>query len=197
MGNTDINEENMSNENMSNEHMNDEKKRETNETQQLGVNEPVFTPFNLFLLLAYVLTWTLMSLLVRASRTGNKYNYDSMSVVLLIGTAKLFISLGLTVYLGKMDELISNWREGVNFAVPAFIYTLFNNLMFVSLVFFDPATYRVLINLRIFWSGLLSQIFLKRQLGIRKWCALMLLIFGCSVTALNDFHVTQILPCFM
>ena len=74
------------------------------------------------------------------------------------------------------------WRMGVYFAVPAFIYALYNTLFFLNLQvckavrllllytnvrylvvclvtqYFDPVSYRVLINIRILWSGLLFQV---------------------------------------
>ena len=80
---------------------------------------------------------------------------------------------------------------GIYFAVPAFIYTLYNSLFFFNLIHFDPVSYRVLINMRILWSGILFQIFFSKRLGWQKWFALFLLMLGCAVNQLTpDFQLT-------
>eukprot|EP01094_Clydonella_sp_ATCC50884_P029911 TRINITY_DN9554_c0_g1_i1.p1 TRINITY_DN9554_c0_g1~~TRINITY_DN9554_c0_g1_i1.p1 ORF type:complete len:280 (+),score=92.79 TRINITY_DN9554_c0_g1_i1:355-1194(+) len=80
---------------------------------------------------------------------------------------------------------------GVYFAVPAFIYTLYNSLFFFNLIHFDPVSYRVLINMRIIWSGVLFQVFFAKSLGWKRWIALFLLMVGCAVNQLTpDFELT-------
>jgi hypothetical protein len=39
---------------------------------------------------------------------------------------------------GQIQSFASEWRAGVWFAVPAFIYTLYNWLLYLNLVYFDP-----------------------------------------------------------
>ncbi len=98
--------------------------------------------------------------------------------------------------LGKLFAYAS--KSGVYFAAPALLYTIYNNLMFINLTNFNPPTYRILINLRILWSGLLASTFLKHSIGLRKWIALILLMFGCSVTAFTyGVQAVSMVPLFL
>lgn len=45
---------------------------------------------------------------------------------------------GTTDVVGQIQSFASEWRAGVWFAVPAFIYTLYNWLLYLNLVYFDP-----------------------------------------------------------
>jgi hypothetical protein len=49
-------------------------------------------------------------------------------------------------------------KVGWLWSVPAFLYCVYNRLMFTNLTFFEPATYRLLMNQRLIWSGILSQV---------------------------------------
>jgi len=83
------------------------------------------------------------------------------------------------------------WRMGIYFAVPALIYGVYNSLFFLNLTFFDPVSYRVLINMRILWSGLLFQFFFSKRLGLLKWGGLVLLMLGCVINQFDsNFHIS-------
>jgi drug/metabolite transporter (DMT)-like permease len=84
------------------------------------------------------------------------------------------------------DLVLDNWSVGKYFAVPAIIYALYNSFFYLNMTFFDPVAYRVLINIRILWSGLLVQISFKRRLGVRRWFALALLALGCAVNQMGE-----------
>lgn len=86
---------------------------------------------------------------------------------------------------------------GVYYAVPAFIYTLYNSLFFLNLRFFDPVSYRVLINMRVLFSGVLFQIIFSRQLGLLKWIALVLLMVACAVNQLDENLHLEVRPIYI
>ena len=80
---------------------------------------------------------------------------------------------------------------GIYFAVPAFLYMIYNWLSFVNLNLFDPASFKVLINMRILFSAVLFQLFFSRSLGWTKWVALVLLMIGCAVNQIEgDLNLT-------
>lgn len=150
---------------------------------------------NLLLFALHIGLWTLWTLLIRGSRPddSDSYAYDAVTVVLLTETVKFILSI--VFHFGPLDPnqwlqeattITQQWNMGVYFAVPAFIYTLYNSLFFLNLVYFDPVSYRVLINMRILWSGVLFQIFFNKQLGARKWFALTLLMIGCAINQIGE-----------
>lgn len=51
-----------------------------------------------------------------------------------------------------------------HYIIPAMLYTLYNNLAFVSLANFDPTTYMILLQLRIVFVGIAFQVSLVSKL---------------------------------
>ncbi|KPA75127.1 putative nucleotide sugar transporter [Leptomonas pyrrhocoris] len=70
------------------------------------------------------------------------------------------------------------WREGLPYAVPSFLYAVYNNLTFINLNVFDAGTYQVFMQMRILFTGVLFSILLHQALSLRKWGALILLMVG-------------------
>jgi hypothetical protein len=97
----------------------------------------------------------------------------------------------------EVKNIASQVHMGMYFAVPALVYTVYNSLFFLNLVFFDPVSFRVLINIRILWSGLLYQFFFKQQLGTRKWIALGVLAIGCAVNQIKDNWEMETNPLYL
>jgi len=138
--------------------------------------------------------WTLWTLMIRHSRDeqGN-YPYSFVGVILLTELTKLFfccvfqfVGQSLTHIIADLRKIVSNFHEGIYFAVPAFIYGLYNALFYLNLIFFDPVSYRVLINLRILWSGVLFQIIFRKRLSLQRWVALFLLLVGCAINQIGE-----------
>ena len=67
------------------------------------------------------------------------------------------------------ESLSSKWAVAKFFAIPSAIYTLYNALAFVNLRLLEPATYRVLINVKIITSGLLFQYVFGKVLGVKQY----------------------------
>eukprot|EP01006_Ploeotia_vitrea_P003124 TRINITY_DN11113_c0_g1_i1.p1 TRINITY_DN11113_c0_g1~~TRINITY_DN11113_c0_g1_i1.p1 ORF type:complete len:382 (-),score=189.32 TRINITY_DN11113_c0_g1_i1:67-1158(-) len=145
----------------------------------------------------YVLMWGIQSLLIKSSKGPNgEYPYEILSVTLMIELCKLVCALLYYLTCLPNDErgqpydlntLFSKWRAGRYFVVPAGIYCFYNALQFVNLRVMSPSTYRVLINIRIIFSGLLFQQFFDKRLSPKQWVALVLLIIGCGVEQLGSF----------
>jgi UDP-sugar transporter A1/2/3 len=158
------------------------------------VREPLFTRTNVFLFVMHIGMWTTWTLLIKSAKdeTG-AYPFDIVTVVLMMELYKIILTMsfhcymaGTTDVVGQAQAIAGEWRAGIWFAVPAFIYTLYNWLLYLNLVYFDPVSYRVLINMRILFSGLLVTFCFGKRLGTVKWLALVLLAFGCAVNQIGD-----------
>ena len=100
----------------------------------------------------------------------------------------------------KVESLRDNAAVGAYFAIPSLVYLVYNGLSFINLRLLEPGTYRVLINSRIIFSGLLLQWFFQIQLSRRQWMGIALLVSACIVEQSGSFQVDagmvlSILPC--
>ena len=73
-------------------------------------------------------------------------------------------------------------RQCVRSGVPALLYLVQNNLVFLALNRVDAPTFQVLYQSKIVLTALLSVVILGRKLGARQWVAVLLLTIGVVVT---------------
>ncbi|XP_055680466.1 UDP-galactose transporter senju [Lutzomyia longipalpis] len=143
-----------------------------------------------FIFTSYIALFVSQGILVTASQNeNNKYNFNTVTAVLLTELLKLIVSACLYC---KDNPLKSLWREVISgskvivlYFVPAFLYCLYNNLAFVNLSKFDPTTYYLLLQFRVVITGILFQIIFKKYLSRRQWFSLLLLTVGCMVKQMN------------
>ncbi|XP_034039860.1 UDP-N-acetylglucosamine transporter-like isoform X2 [Thalassophryne amazonica] len=140
-----------------------------------------------------VLQTTSLVLTMRYSRTikeeGPRYLASSAVVSaevlkILICTLLVFrdsnFSVWATIYLLK-EEIVDNRFDTMKLAVPAGIYTLQNNLLYVALSNLDAATYQVTYQLKILTTALFTVCMLGRSLNWNQWVSLLLLMAGVTV----------------
>jgi len=132
----------------------------------------------------YVTLWTSSHLLVYSSRLSSAPSYNATSVVLLTETVKLILAASMYVaYDGSLREMIRVASKEVRvlllYGIPALLYAMYNNLLFINLASFDPGTYNVLIQLKIALTGVLYQILFSKQLNRNQWAAILLITLGC------------------
>jgi len=157
-------------------------------------------------ILIYVAMWCIHSLLIKCSQlptpdplTGSKYSYDIWVTALNTELLKLGLSI---VYLCFRKESVNGPVQALKdlyamshlakwFIVPAVIYCVANVLMFINLRLVAVPTYRVLINARVVFSGLLLQRFFHKKLTHLQWVALGILILGCTLEQLGSFSLEQ------
>jgi UDP-sugar transporter A1/2/3 len=70
------------------------------------------------------------------------------------------------------------------YPIPAALYLVKNLLQYHIFLYMEPPSYQILKNLNIISTGILYQIFLKKNLNALQWSALLLLSLGCAVTQL-------------
>ena len=73
---------------------------------------------------------------------------------------------------------LESFRVSLLYAVPALLYTVDNNLIFLILEYLDPAEMSILWNFKIVTTAVLFRIFFGRSLSLLKWAAVLLLFFG-------------------
>lgn len=78
-------------------------------------------------------------------------------------------------------EIIQKPIETMKLLIPAGLYTLQNNLLFIALSNLDAATYQVTYQLKILTTALFSVLMLGKKLDSFKWVSLFLLMLGVSL----------------
>lgn len=81
-------------------------------------------------------------------------------------------------------QFVMNPKEAAKVAAPALLYTLQNNLIFVSISNLSGAVYQVTYQLKILTTAVLSVLLLGRHLGCAKWSALGILTVGVALIQL-------------
>uniref|UniRef100_A0A3Q2VVK3 Solute carrier family 35 member A3b n=1 Tax=Haplochromis burtoni TaxID=8153 RepID=A0A3Q2VVK3_HAPBU len=142
-----------------------------------------------------VLQTTLLVLTMRYSRTlkENGPRYLASSAVVSAEVLKIFMCT-LLIFSENSDltamyellnkEILNKPVELVKLAVPAGIYTLQNNLLYVALSNLDAATYQVTYQLKILTTALFSVSMLGKKLGSYQWLSLLFLMAGVTLVQL-------------
>ncbi|CAL8281103.1 unnamed protein product [Lota lota] len=79
------------------------------------------------------------------------------------------------------EEIVSKPLDTLKLAIPAGIYTLQNNLLYVALSNLDAATYQVTYQLKILTTALFSVSMLGRRLDLYQWISLVILMAGVAL----------------
>jgi drug/metabolite transporter (DMT)-like permease len=153
----------------------------------------------------YVGIWVCNTMLIKRAQSTTGYNFDIFAAVLSTEATKFVLMfLYYSLYEGAtpsvsntIDTLKQHSSLGLKYAAPAAVYSIYNSLIYINLLAFDPGVYRVLINIRVVTSGILFQIFFNRQLGQQRWIALMILTAGCIVCRLDSFQLDSMWPLFV
>eukprot|EP01053_Blabericola_migrator_P003662 Blabericola_migrator_1__3661@NODE_2098_length_3279_cov_78_729763_g1329_i0_p1_GENE_NODE_2098_length_3279_cov_78_729763_g1329_i0NODE_2098_length_3279_cov_78_729763_g1329_i0_p1_ORF_typecomplete_len396_score56_05Nuc_sug_transp/PF04142_15/8_2e101CRTlike/PF08627_10/1_4e17CRTlike/PF08627_10/98TPT/PF03151_16/6_4e11UAA/PF08449_11/6_5e02UAA/PF08449_11/1_7e10SLC35F/PF06027_12/5_5e10PUNUT/PF16913_5/9_6e06PUNUT/PF16913_5/1_1e03EamA/PF00892_20/8_5e02EamA/PF00892_20/3_8e05EamA/PF00892_20/7_2TMEM234/PF10639_9/2 len=132
-------------------------------------------------------------LALRVSRTvgASSVKYLNTTAVFISEVIKLLGSFALVVYElnGRLftaiqqvhSEIICKPGETLKVGVPALLYALQNNLLFIALSNMSPATYQVTYQLKILSTAVLSVLILKKWLSIDKWASLIMLTAGVAL----------------
>jgi len=141
------------------------------------------------------------SLLVTASKDKrSNYNYDPATVVLTTEAFKLFIAMGLYVHERSSLEASQRkpWTQDVDrrvallYSVPALLYAIQNNIVFLALLYLAPPTFELFSNLKIVTTAIVFYLALRRPLTSIQWTAVLLLFLG---TVLGQLPSPSAAPC--
>lgn len=139
------------------------------------------SPFKITLFVFYVFMWALQGILVH--RANKNVKFESSSIVLIQELFKLIISVSLfRLNDGPISSFIRQVSGNLNlcmwYFVPAVLYAIYNNLTFLGLSLFDPATYFVLMQFRIVLTGLISIMLLGKIISKDQWIGLVVVMIG-------------------
>lgn len=145
-------------------------------------------------LVLLILQTTSLVLVMRYSRTvetPGTQRYLSSTAVVCAEIMKLITCLFLVLHQNnyKLDrffaelknEIYSKPSENIKVSIPAGLYTIQNNLLFVALSNLDAATYQVTYQLKILTTALFSVLMLSKKLDQNKWTSLVMLMVGVSL----------------
>ncbi|GLT53658.1 hypothetical protein SLA2020_269150 [Shorea laevis] len=86
----------------------------------------------------------------------------------------------------SLSTFVQAARNNVLLAVPALLYAINNYLKFIMQLYFNPATVKMLSNLKVLVIAILLRIIMRRRFSIIQWEALALLLIGISVNHLKS-----------
>ena len=154
-------------------------------------------------LLVYILTGAANSLLVKRSQIllpdGTRhYAYEPVAVTSCVTLSKLalttlyvlFVQHPTTPLTTTLTALSTRRASFPLFFIPAGLYFLFDTLAFFNLQLVQPATFRLLINLKVLFSGLLLYLIIGQRLTVQQWVALLILVVACGVEQIDSFDTT-------
>ena len=76
--------------------------------------------------------------------------------------------------------------------MPAFLYTLQSNVLYIALSNLDPAFFQVLYQLKILTTALFSITLLGRKITAGQWGSLLVLTSGVALVVLAQHRATQL-----
>eukprot|EP00268_Persea_americana_P062594 TRINITY_DN803_c0_g1_i7.p1 TRINITY_DN803_c0_g1~~TRINITY_DN803_c0_g1_i7.p1 ORF type:complete len:315 (+),score=40.77 TRINITY_DN803_c0_g1_i7:167-1111(+) len=86
----------------------------------------------------------------------------------------------------SVSTFVQAARNNVLLAVPALLYAINNYLKFIMQLYFNPATVKMLSNLKVLVIAVLLKLVMRRRFSIIQWEALVLLLIGISVNQLKS-----------
>merc|ERR1712086_596522 len=111
--------------------------------------------------------------------------------ILLMELLKLLVSAkGLTDAMGTDGAIAAlkavEPKDFLMFGVPGLLYAFNNNLEIMALNYMDPATNRLLNNLKIPSTAIIFQIFMAKTISKNQWIALGMLLVGSCLASLSN-----------
>ncbi|XP_073048742.1 CMP-sialic acid transporter 5-like isoform X1 [Primulina eburnea] len=138
----------------------------------------------------------LQPILVYMSKVDGKFLFSPISVNFLTEITKVVFAILMLVLqtrrqkvgekpLLSISTFIQAARSNVLLAVPALLYAINNYLKFIMQLYFNPATVKMLSNLKVLVIAVLLKIVMKRRFSVIQWEALALLLIGITINQLR------------
>jgi len=123
---------------------------------------------------------------MRYSRMPGQPRYLSSTAVVFAEALKLLASFGVLAWqqgLGGAATTVWNglvlaWRDTLLVGVPAMLYLVQNNLLYMATTHLDAATCQVAYQLKLLTTAFFTVTLLKRHISTRRWLALGILFCG-------------------
>ncbi|ESP02805.1 hypothetical protein LOTGIDRAFT_212314 [Lottia gigantea] len=148
---------------------------------------------------SYIALFVNQGILVTASKDEkNNYSYNTTTVIILTEFFKCFAFV--LMYLKNngsrefLNELKNNGQALLLYFVPAVLYSVYNNLSFINLSYYDPTTYFLLLQFKTVLTGIVFQILFSKKLSKLQWFSLILLTFGCILKEVRHSYKSSLNP---
>lgn len=139
----------------------------------------------------------LQPVLVFMSKVDGKFKFSPVSVNFLTEATKVVFAIIMLLVQARHQKVgekpllsISTFvqaaRNNVLLAVPALLYAINNYLKFIMQLYFNPATVKMLSNLKVLVIAVLLKFIMKRRFSVIQWEALALLLIGISINQLRS-----------
>ncbi|GAB2265683.1 CMP-sialic acid transporter 3 [Dionaea muscipula] len=139
----------------------------------------------------------LQPILVFMSKVDGKFNFSPVSVNFLTEAAKVLFAIVMLLFQARRQKVgekpllsvstfVQAARSNVLLAVPALLYAINNYLKFIMQLYFNPATVKMLSNLKVLVIAVLLKVIMRRRFSIIQWEALALLLIGISVNQMRS-----------
>lgn len=139
----------------------------------------------------------IVSLSMRYARMKKKEDlFISSTGVLMAEVVKLVVCLGLVfidegLHFGRFYNLVrahtvQNPLDTLKVGVPALLYVVQNNLLYLSASNLDAATSQVTYQLKILTTAIFAIILLKKKITITQWISLVILVVGVVLVQLSN-----------
>ncbi|KAL9844003.1 putative nucleotide-sugar transporter [Arabidopsis thaliana] len=152
---------------------------------------------NVFLVVGDCMLVGLQPVLVYMSKVDGKFNFSPISVNFLTEIAKVIFAMVMLLFQARhqkvgekpllsLSTFVQAARNNMLLAVPAGLYAINNYLKFTMQLYFNPATVKMLSNLKVLVIAVLLKMIMKRRFSIIQWEALALLLIGISINQLRS-----------
>ncbi|XP_066310365.1 CMP-sialic acid transporter 3-like isoform X1 [Miscanthus floridulus] len=139
----------------------------------------------------------LQPILVYMSKVDGKFKFSPISVNFLTEITKIIFAIVMLFIQARhlkvgdkpfftVSIFMQAARNNVLLTVPAFLYAINNYLKFIMQLYFNPASVKMLSNLKVLVIAVLLKMIMRRQFSIIQWEALALLLIGISVNQLKS-----------
>lgn len=134
-------------------------------------------------------------LIMRYVRTREGDMFFATSAVVCSEAIKTATSLAIILYQEKRvdlwlqhlyENIIQQPIDCLKVSVPAFVYVIQNNLLYIAVSNLEAATFQVTYQLKILTTAIFSVVMLRKQLAGLQWVALVILFAGVSIVQLQE-----------
>uniref|UniRef100_A0A2P2MQF3 CMP-sialic acid transporter 3-like n=1 Tax=Rhizophora mucronata TaxID=61149 RepID=A0A2P2MQF3_RHIMU len=152
---------------------------------------------NLFLVAGDCILVGLQPVLVYMSKVDGGFKFSPISVNFLTEGAKVLFAIVMLLFQARHQKVgeksllsvstfVQAARNNTLLAVPALLYAVNNYLKFIMQLYFNPATVKMLSNLKVLVIAVLLKMIMRRRFSIIQWEALALLLIGISLNQLRS-----------
>ncbi|GLT92806.1 hypothetical protein SLE2022_106220 [Rubroshorea leprosula] len=139
----------------------------------------------------------LQPILVYMSKVDGHFMFSPVSVNFLTECAKAVFAVVMLLFQARhqkvgekpllsLSTFMQAARNNALLAVPALLYAINNYLKFIMQLYFNPATVKMLSNLKVLVIAVLLKMIMRRRFSVIQWEALALLLIGISVNQLRS-----------